>query len=936
MGTPALKAQSSDSAGGNTATIASDSYTANRLILVAVTMSRAAGSAAEKPALSGLGATWTERGDVPYGGSSRFRTTLYSTSLGSNQTGTIGISVTSAHERFLWQVVEYNDNSAFVQSASVNDGGATVTSITATLAAFADGANGAISFTSNAGSASSVTPGSGWTELGEYADGRTVQCQWRSDNDTTADVSWGGLQRAGIIAMEVAPDTTVTGSLAVTQDNQTVVASGVATASGTVAVTQGSDTAVASGWTTVSGSGAPISGNDLLTAAGSAFQPAFGSALSVPTTERVSAPRSSGYSMNMDGVWYRLAVGPGREMVIESAPLQAPQVSTAQNAEDMRSEFGTSYSRTRFDAGEGLAFAHLRDGGQTDSRRFWDSHNIDISASRPGEVPSVKLLPATSLVDAQAQTNLALATDGTAIYMSAEFNVRRSANPTNAVPTWATENPNLAEGNINVGGLVGVGTTIYAALGANGIHTRIAGTWAHWSDVAASNVWAAKATSSGAIILASGSGGTANIFYHAKAAAASVTLITLGAGETFVDCVDAGAAILVSATNGYIYALGLNSAGSALELKGQTKVSDVGYAASLAEVGGQVFYGLRVSSGSGAVGALWRAVLDTTSFTLRDSAVIRRWDHEGTGDHSVDHHPSCMVSAREGLMFGLDEGHGRTAGLWRYDLATGGRSRHLRSTVSNAKVVDTIVFSDRMFFSISGSGLWREETTYAESGWLITPAGDLFTASDKQWVGARLNLAPVTGGAVELLYSTDLSASIVPTSTKWVSLGAVRSGTLNDEIAIPSSQGRYVMGQIKITASTDRTISPAVHGVAFRAYPTTTDEMLRMPVNVSDRIESPNKRAIVGKGLGDAIYNRIKAKEGTSVTLSLLSPTVASYAGTVEKVELPVTQLSERGSPLVICWVSFRGTKSPIGGTSRARGTFGIGAFGTITFGGKQ
>ena len=936
MGTPALKVQSSDATDGTTATIASDTYLANRLILVAVTVVRASGSTAEKPSISGLGATWTERGDVSYGGSSRFRTTLYSTTLGSNQTGTIGISVVSTHEHFLWQVVEYNDASTFVQMAAVNDGGATVTTLTATLAAFSDVNNGAISFMAHAGSvASSVTGGAGWTELGEYVDGRTVQCQWRADNDTTADVSWTGAQRAGMIALEIAPDPIVSGTVAYTEELDTTAAVGSST-SGTVAYTEENDTVAATGWTTVYADGAYTEANDTIASSGTAFAPAYGSSTSAPTIARVVAPRAGGYGVAIDGIWYRLAAGPNREMVIESAPLQPQKLSTSENPEDMRSEFGDYYSRVRFDGGEGLAFAHSRDNKPVDSTRFWDSHNIDITPNRPGELPSIKLLPSTTKIDTQAQTNLHLATDTVALYMAADFNVRRTTDPTVTTPTWTTENPNLAEGNIAVAGLVGVGTTLYAALGANGIHTRISGTWAHWSDLGASAVWAAKATSSGAIILAAGTGASSNIFYHAKAAAASVALITLGAGETFVDCVDAGAAILVSASNGYIYSLGLNSAGSALELKGQTKVTDVGYASALGVGGGFVFYGLRVSSGAGATGSFWRATLDPTSFTLKDSTIIRRWDHEGTGDHAVDHHPSCMTTARDSVFFGIDEGHSKTAGLWRYDLASTGRVRHLRSTVSSAKVVDLICYQDRLFFSISGSGLWREQTTYASEGWLITPAGDLFTATEKQWVGAYLDTLPVTEGTVELAYTTDPSVMLNAGSTSWISLLTVRSGISPDEIEIRSSQGRYLVAQIKITANAAGTISPQPRGVSFHAYPGTPEQLIRLPVNVSDRIEMPNKRSIVGKRLGIAIYNRIKGKEGQFVELSLLSPVNATYRGTIEKVEFPITEISEKGAPTVICWVSFRGKVAPIGGSSRSRGAFGGGTFGIIIFGGSS
>lgn len=203
MATPTLKTSSSDATAGTAWSIPSLSYSADRLILVAVTLVRGAGLAADTAAITGLAATWTQVATVAFGASGRFEMVVYRTVLSAGQTGAISISATNSHEAAFWQVIEYDDAATVVQSASL--GASSVTTVTATLAAFSDVANGAVSFGFEASTAT-ITPGAGWSELGEYTAARTIQAQWRASNDTTADISWTGAQAACIIAMEIAAE----------------------------------------------------------------------------------------------------------------------------------------------------------------------------------------------------------------------------------------------------------------------------------------------------------------------------------------------------------------------------------------------------------------------------------------------------------------------------------------------------------------------------------------------------------------------------------------------------------------------------------------------------------------------------------------------------------------------------------------------------------
>ena len=94
MATPTLKTSSSDATPGVVWTIPSNTYTANHLILVAITLVRGAGLAAETAAISGLGATWTQVATVAFGGSGRFEMVVYRTTLAADPLGRTKVTAT--------------------------------------------------------------------------------------------------------------------------------------------------------------------------------------------------------------------------------------------------------------------------------------------------------------------------------------------------------------------------------------------------------------------------------------------------------------------------------------------------------------------------------------------------------------------------------------------------------------------------------------------------------------------------------------------------------------------------------------------------------------------------------------------------------------------------------------------------------------------------
>ena len=51
----------------------------------------------------------------------------------------------------------------------------------------------------------------------------------------------------------------------------------------------------------------------------------------LPSPSNTSAPESQGFEANLDDLFLRFAVGPGRQMNINTAPLQAQAIQTIRN-----------------------------------------------------------------------------------------------------------------------------------------------------------------------------------------------------------------------------------------------------------------------------------------------------------------------------------------------------------------------------------------------------------------------------------------------------------------------------------------------------------------------------------------------------------------------------------------------------------------------------
>ncbi len=626
--------------------------------------------------------------------------------------------------------------------------------------------------------------------------------------------------------------------------------------------------------------------------------------MAAPTTDTVTYPKKYGYGFALNGRLFRLAVGPGRELVIQTAPLEAPRVNTTSSAEEASAEFGLTFARSQFDGGEGQFRAHVEGAAPN---RFWDSKNVSVAPAEPGEFPEIRLLRTTAAIEASTDTGLYTAYDGTSLYVTEGTVLRRSDNPAATSPTFADDDPHDGDTAVDVLGVAVLGTDIYAALGANGIHKKTAGTWAHWSDLEATRIWESK----GRIIAAKDE----SLYEVVASGAAPSALKTLATGLRWTDVCDGGSHVLVSATDGYVYAFSTDT--GSLVLAAQTL-----FEGEVPQTVGQTQGVVAVGTSAGNVGRLYVGGLAETG-QLGDLQLVKSWGTTGT---ATDQSPRAIVGTRDAIYTAVPDG--TDTYLWRFDVTSGGLSRSLTIAGESGLVRGLEVISGRLHAAVEEAGVFRETGTYASSGYLIGPLGDFYSASDKSWIGARLETGTIDSGeTVELYYTTDPDALNDPSSAAWI---RVTRRDLGDgdpgEKVLTNVVARALAGMVRLTPSSDASSSPAVRSFSFRAYPSSGDEdvIVLLPVNVSDVIERRGRhRTPPVRGRGAAEYAALLDVEGQPVTLALYKPAL-TVRGLVEEVATPVQGITGRGSVTVISQVRIRGQRMAEGvGATTSVGTYG-------------
>jgi hypothetical protein len=620
----------------------------------------------------------------------------------------------------------------------------------------------------------------------------------------------------------------------------------------------------------------------------------------LPSPSNTSEPQAQGFEANLDDLFLRFAVGPGRQMNINTAPLQAQAIQTSETPEDFQQEFGQIYSRTDFSGGSGLDKAHKRNASEMDFSRFWDSSGIDVfSGKAVGQEYKVSLLNSTEEALTSSNTNLyTQQLDGTIFYADGDTLMKITTPLTGTPAQDGTSGQGKPSSGNDITGLAIMGNQLFIV--ANGvIYQRTAtNTYGSYnSDNTYSRLWAAK----GRLIASDTSGVLYEIEPSSSSAGADNTIHSLRNGRSWTDVCDAGAVVLATADDGYIYSLTDES--SNLTLKGQTFIEgEVPNAIDAAQ--GLIFYGTYENTASGKIGRLYRAEITNANslYVLVNAQLIKQW---GDGSTTLDQAPYSIISTRDSIYTGIKDTASKT-NLWRYYLPTGGIARDLEFAEGGI-VKGLTVFSDKLFATVSGGGIYRETSNYVSTGYIITALGDFFTSEKKQWVGAKLNTQDVSSGTVQLSTSTIATDINDSSSATWQSQVTLNSGTGGEEEVMTLVSGRWIAGKIDITTD-DQAQSPGLLSFAIRGFQLVNDLVVDIPVNISDQIERPYRKRIKVNGQGELVYQALRNKEGKNVQLEIYRPDTL-LRGIIENVSSPIEEISPRGSVTTYCLVRFRGSK---------------------------
>ncbi len=659
----------------------------------------------------------------------------------------------------------------------------------------------------------------------------------------------------------------------------------------------------------------------------------------VATTSNITNPKRYGYDLQLDNIFLRTAVGPNRDMTIQSSDVQAGQnVNVKQNPEDFTSNLGRIYSRNKFNAGQGLDTAHRTDGESDDVNRFWDSKGIDVFHGDDETSYHIHLLHKTADVHVRggstqfAGTNNYMAqttdgkmwvTDNTSVYYSTDGD------------TWTEVAAGTNNATHNFTGIAAFGnklflttangTTASQLIEFNGTSTWSVRTTAQTSAGGLTGVWFVKNR-----LWITGNDGTAEYIWEASPFNKTWSGSDLADGDSIVEVeptheftgiIDGGAAVLASSTDGTVYSFKLTS--GAFVNQGQTKIP-FEEVHSIEATEGIVFLGTKESTTN--TGRLYRTELVAADdlYVLANRQLIKEWVVTG-----IDTTPHAMFVSRDSVYMGVKEATNQV-NLWRYYLPTGGLARDLQ-TIGNGLVYNITQNAGKFIVSVSGSDIYKEQSTFESEGYLVLSAADFFTAEQKQFVGAEVSTINMPDNTeVELLYSTKFEDLDNPESASFTSALTQLGGTGDVEKQI-AEVARYIIGKV-ILKSTDNVNTPKVKSVQFRALARPELVVAQIPINISDRVERPGRKALRVKGLGDELYKALRAKEGNSVTLSLFEPKEI-IRGVVEQISYPIQSNEVVGSDTHYAIMTVRGTRQTALEDVTSIHVTGIAAFGQMRYG---
>lgn len=612
----------------------------------------------------------------------------------------------------------------------------------------------------------------------------------------------------------------------------------------------------------------------------------------LPTTSNVTRPRSLGYDVRIESNYYRLIPPLGIQEEAAKNPLGKQLI---RNPEDVAriSEEILPLSQVDFSGGEGLDFGHKHDNTDFDQTRFWSSDAINVVQGH-GDVQKLELAKDFSIISNQTDAGTAsrqspqMVEAGESLFMVGNAGdntlVTRIDDP-GGTPSSTAEDPHgTAAGIFSIAEVDG---EVFVSIDGVGIYKRnTSGTWAAWNtNLSPVRIWGLK----GRLV---GVGSQGNIREITETT--QPTPVTFGGDAVGLCATDAGAAILVGASNGYVYALA--DVDGDLTLRAQTSFQGEEVTAIGAGPSGIVLVG----TGQGTTSRLYMGELGS-SYTIQNMQMLREWEVNNDNHAHVSH----IYFTRDSAYFAI-----RTSTpefqLWKFDVTTTGLF-HVWSSTTPASVTGIRVLNDKTFFSTNDFDAYGEQDTYQSSGYLISPLFDHFTSEDKVWAAAKFfGVDFPTNTSAELFYSTNPDAIEDDGHAAWRSVKSLTS--IDDtEALISNASSRWIAFKIELS-TTDTASTPQVRGYSSRAYTGAGDITIPLTINCSDRLERRGRKPKTIPGLGEDIYDQLKTLEGSAVEVELLWNSEI-FEGTVRSVGHRSPAITERGSQLLVSQVEFVGRR---------------------------
>ena len=146
-----------------------------------------------------------------------------------------------------------------------------------------------------------------------------------------------------------------------------------------------------------------------------------------------------------------------------------------------------------------------------------------------------------------------------------------------------------------------------------------------------------------------------------------------------------------------------------------------------------------------------------------------------------------------------------------------------------------------------------------------------------------------------------------------------------------SRVGRYIAVKIVLKSSTKET-SPKFKAFQVRALARPELVVIQIPVNISDRVERPYRKPVKVKNLGETIYQSLKDKEGTAVTLEVYDP-AEIIRGVVENITYPIINNPNIGSVTQYAILTVRGTRQQTFSQVTSGNILAVNEYGIMRFG---